>query len=324
MHRASAGRRAKLLYSLPSSCVFYISGPTFEPPVLLFQGLYLGISSYHGMYHAAGTMVHTQKLTLHNQLVPGHTTTRRTMPTSSTPAYRVSQNLRKRPGSAPRSFKVVFRSQSPQRPPQTNVETRSFDRSRAQILGPGSYDPVDERLEWTHDADRKLSSFASSRPNRQMNKYFDVHSRRLEENAKDVVLDTPNSDRLNRSVFPTAPGSRSLPLGRTTRFGGSHEKMFRGQEMFYDSGSKSGVGTLSRSLKQTSRHYASSFTLGVPARKPLATASSAGTLGPGQYTIRDEVHAGGITRARESWNRPTSNFAPRVGGKFGHVQDRDW
>ena len=156
---------------------------------------------------------------------------------------------------------------------------------------------------------------------------MDVHGRRLEDLSKhssrsleDVLSQSEAASAvstLNRAVYMTAPGATGQSFGKQPRFAeASASTRFPGQDAWYDSGSASGLGTVTRSMEETSRLYASPFTKGVPARPKLTASGSAGTLGPGSYSISDDVACGGIVRMRETF-RPTASFHDTVGGKFG-------
>lgn len=109
-----------------------------------------------------------------------------------------------------RTYRGVFGSRTPQRPepgPPFAVSPHSpkFQRSNAQILGPGSYDPLPASAWQDFSSERPLSSFASTRAQRgssnigSSTKGIDLaHSSNLERSG---------STHMNRSMYSTAPGS---------------------------------------------------------------------------------------------------------------------
>lgn len=260
-----------------------------------------------------------------------HTTPAAFMPTSSTPAFRIAQNLRVvgiEPDSR-RNCRCDFRSQTPARPEAAiSEESRAFQRSRAaRLLGPGSYDPTAAALrsEWVRDQGQRSSFFRSEQPNRPIRTALvDLHGRQLQENSKQVEEADASSVLSFRSVFGTAPGAPGKTFSRAPReIDRPSRTLDRGREQFYDSGDSCGVGTLSRNLSTTSRLYASSFRPGLAARPSLKSSSSTpAMLGPGTYHLSEDAACGGITRARERF-RPSAMMAPRVGGKWAHL-GLDW
>ena len=81
--------------------------------------------------------------------------------------------------------------------------------------------------------------------------------------------------------------------------------------------------TLEKTVKTSARRYAPQFISEQAARPPPGGGRHTGTpeeVGPGTYTVHDDVQCGGIKVFREQW-RPSSMFAGRVGGKFANVGD---
>lgn len=252
------------------------------------------------------------------------------MPTSATPAFRMAQNLRivgVEPDSK-RSFRAAFRSQTPARPVLTDAESRAFQRSRANILGPGSYEPTpfSTRSEWVKNEEQLSCFFQSAQPIRPTTtSLVDLHGRVLQENSKDATEPEDAQSVLSfRSVFGMAPGAPGKSFSRSLREIDRPQKARDpGHEKFYDCGSVRGSGTVTRSLQQTSRLYASPFSKGLPARPPVrASGSTPALLGPGAYYVPEDAQCGGIIRMRENF-RPSSNMHPKVGGKFAHL-GLDW
>ena len=139
-----------------------------------------------------------------------------------------------------------------------------------------------------------------------------------------------------RSIFSTAPGtggqrwtasprgppyfhtpSRPYSFGVEVPRSASMTLRDDGLDEIYDQTR----GTLDEGLRTSGRRYASAFTAGLPRLKPMAKGLPG--LGPGSYTLPEDAMCGGVRVLREPF-RPTSNFAPRVGGKFAHLGDSSW
>ena len=155
--------------------------------------------------------------------------------------------------------------------------------------------------------------------------------------SADIDFADSDSRELMNSVYGTAPGAggqRWSPTPRGPPFfhtksrpypGLAGEAIGRdaGLDMYYDSAAT----TLAARADTTPRRYASAFPpkeartgqLGrVIPKKDLAS-----NLGPGTYhspsrTFGKGVACGGL-KTLDEWDRPSSTFAPRVGGKFAHV-----
>jgi hypothetical protein len=188
--------------------------------------------------------------------------------------------------------------------------------------------PASTRSEWVHEESQRSSVFKSEQPARPSTAALvNLHGRLLQDNSKDatdVELVSTSSEALNRSVYGVAPGSPGSTFSRSKRFDSNSDKQQDpGHSKWYDSGDASGIGTVSRSLRQTPRLYASPFHPGLPARPAMKSSGSTGSLGPGSYRWdRRDVACGGILRAQENF-RPSANMHPRVGGKFAHL-GLDW
>lgn len=108
-----------------------------------------------------------------------------------------------------RTYRGVFNSRTPQRAepgPAFVVAPGSaaFERSRAQVLGPGSYDPFPSG-HFGSDAERPLSSFASMRPQRGTGSHG-LLTREIDL-AHSPQLGMSSSTHLNQYMFSTSPGS---------------------------------------------------------------------------------------------------------------------
>lgn len=281
------------------------------------------------------------------------------MPTSATPAYRImpfdkKRNFRSvfrsqtpaRPEATTEESRAFQRSRARIIGPGSCALHPAF-LLRTCLLAPHScyllthsgfesppYDladdptPASTRSEWVHEESQRSSVFKSEQPARPSTAALvNLHGRLLQDNSKDatdVELVSTSSEALNRSVYGVAPGSPGSTFSRSKRFDSNSDKQQDlGHSKWYDSGDASGIGTVSRSLRQTPRLYASPFHPGLPARPAMKSSGSTGSLGPGSYRWdRRDVACGGILRAQENF-RPSANMHPRVGGKFAHL-GLDW
>ena len=241
--------------------------------------------------------------------------------------------MRRRPttsatfGSTARTYEAQFRSSTKQRPSHANPdpESPSFERSRAQVLGPGTYDPMPPT--WIFEAGRPLSPFASRSAQRGAQK--GLLSAHLDFATKD------EGDTL--SMFLSAPGSHGQswsPSPRSPPFFHTKSRPYPGMSgdpigrddglniLQYDST----TSTLGGSVDSHPRRYASAF----PFREATTRLEgrslrkdNAANLGPGSYNIHKHAACGGL-KVLDEWDRPTRAFAPRVGGKFAHVGGNMW
>lgn len=109
-----------------------------------------------------------------------------------------------------RTYRGVFGSRTPQRPepgPAFAVSPTStkFQRSNAQIIGPGSYDPLPASAWQDFSSERPLSSFASTRDQRGVSNIGS--STKGIDLAHSTNLERSGSTHMNRSMYSTAPGS---------------------------------------------------------------------------------------------------------------------
>jgi len=199
-----------------------------------------------------------------------------------------------------RTHRVVFKSSAPQRPDLAPLHqlpgSPTFERSRARVLGPGTYDPPQHTWvstsatnTWVTDPTRPLSSFACQRPQRS-------------QGRKPITadLDLAHSSQSNdegalRRLHTAAPGTRGQKWTVSPRsppffhvkshpysFGSHGEPRDRdeGVDQMYDNAQT--TRTMRNTLDSTQRRFASSFS---SRKEPAPHLATPVTLGPGSYNL---------------------------------------
>lgn len=201
-----------------------------------------------------------------------------------------------------RTYRNAFDSNSVQHSIiATASDSPSFLRTGARVLGPGSYD-LDHLVGWLHDPEVPGSSFKSKSPLRtRPPKRFDI------ELGRDGGV---NAARKKCGLqLGSAPGTYGQRWSTSPRWRGGHKRE-PGQDSTYD---HKGI------LRPTaSRAYANAFRRGANESRVEKVDMSA-RRGPGLYNWADAKT--GIQLLDPI--RPSTCFAPRVGGKFAHVAASD-
>ena len=264
------------------------------------------------------------------------------MPTCADPPYRLQQFPMRydgvRDGTYVRPHKAPFVSREPQRLELSPDISRTFVRSNARVLGPGTYDPRPPS-EWGlyKEPGRRSSFFVSKRPIRpERSALVDLHGRELEEASRSHTLDVETASDYTaaalRSMYFSAPGALDGPtIPKAERFPDRRKQREVGQSHFYDTTR----GNLRNRIEHRDnlRRYAPSFQLGTRAHFPVtasheltSSSSTPDLLGPGVYTLPDpDVGLRTRENHRRSWT-----FAQGTGGKLagtgGNYEQmlRDW
>ena len=222
------------------------------------------------------------------------------------------------------------------------------------MLGPGSYDPTfltgpaanakvgpDSGLSWVREPDRRQLPFASTAvqrggaPGGGPEAWTRPITADVEfSHAADLEL-TSSAGNLNRMIYSTAPGasgSRWTEAAREPPYWHIKQRAYcitaNGEPRHRDEGlDHIGIAldqnTIAKDVRSSPRKYAAQFDSQSPSRPPPGGGRHEGTpegLGPGSYTVHEDVQCGGIKVFREQW-RPSSMFAGRVGGKYANVGD---
>ena len=244
------------------------------------------------------------------------------------------------------SYHAVLRSRTAQRAPPPSASlgpgSRSFERSGAIILGPGSYTPkwsegghaAGGRLgpeQWSIDPRRQNSSFKSQTQKGKLQRPLTAdcnHGRKYGVSANYIKWlqgDVPGAAGRQWGKDARRPPHTHIKSRAYPFEGGEPKGRDVGLDVFYevDNVVASPIGlhaTLAVNMKRTDRTYASSFRSKAPARPRTASQSTPDTLGPGSHNT-NEYTAVVLKNPNvpSPWARPFSGGMMKgVGGVYEH------